>query len=362
MIDHPESRSLRSQGEVERLAILQTYEVVDAKGTATLENALAIAAEVAGCKAAYMAMVESERLVHKATFGFVQPTASVKRSASFADLVLGNGGKPLVVPDAAVDPRFALQFAAHPNVRFYAGFPVIAFNTHIVGVIGCFDPEPRHMTGAQIRTIERVAENTMVSFELRRALHNARHQALTDTLTGIGNRHAFFERSERLFAETPVPPRNALLYVDLDGFKQLNDRHGHHAGDMALCIVAECIRRNIRGRDFAARIGGDEFAVLLSDCDDHETVSERIRQDVRSELRRQGWDVTASVGMLTFDKPPRSVSEALAATDALMYQAKQGGKDRVTQGAYETTAHAASRGTQLPDRRPAPRMVEGSRG
>ena len=143
----------------------------------------------------------------------------------------------------------------------------------------------------------------MVAFELRCALHNARHQALTDTLTGVGNRHAFFENGERLFSGRPVPPHNALLYVDLDGFKQLNDGHGHHAGDTALCIVAECVRRNVRGRDFAARIGGDEFAARFSDCDDPELVGERIRQEVRDELRLRGWAVTASVGVLDLQQP-----------------------------------------------------------
>lgn len=334
MIDPSGTRSSRSQGEVERLAILRTYEVVDAKGTATLDNALAIAAHLAACAAAFMAMVESERLVYKATLGFVPDADAVKRSGSFADLVLANGGKPLVVTDAAADPRYAVQYAMNRGVRFFAGFPVVATKAYIVGVVGCFDARPHRLSDAQIDALERVAENTMVAFELRRALHNARHQALTDTLTGVGNRHAFFENGERLFSRRPVPPRNALLYVDLDGFKQLNDRHGHHAGDVALCIVAECIRRNIRGTDFAARIGGDEFAILLSECDDIETVSERIRQEVRADLRVQGWKVTASVGLLTFNKPPCSVSEALAAADALMYQAKQSGKDRVARAAY----------------------------
>ena len=334
----PNTENVLSQGEEERLAILRTYEVVDAKGTATLDNALSIAAHVASCKAAFMVMVDSERLVYKAAFGFVPQSESVGRSGSFCNLVLANGGKPLIVADAAAEASFAAQYAANRNVRFFAGFPVVATKTYIVGVVGCFDPAPRRLSFAQINTLERIAENTMVAFELRRALHNARHQALTDTLTGVGNRHAFFENGERLFSGRPVPPHNALLYVDLDGFKQLNDGHGHHAGDTALCIVAECVRRNVRGRDFAARIGGDEFAVLLSDCDDPELVGERIRQEVRDELRLRGWAVTASVGVLTFNNPPSSVSEALAAADALMYRAKQGGKDRIASAAYKNSA------------------------
>ena len=75
----PNTENVLSQGEEERLAILRTYEVVDAKGTATLDNALSIAAHVASCKAAFMVMVDSERLVYKAAFGFV-PQSRVRRA------------------------------------------------------------------------------------------------------------------------------------------------------------------------------------------------------------------------------------------------------------------------------------------
>lgn len=159
--------------------------------------------------------------------------------------------------------------------------------------------------------------------------------ALTDTLTGIGNRHAFFETGTRfLIQRKPAVGHSSLLYVDLDGFKRLNDTRGHQAGDRALRIVAECLARNIRAGDFAARIGGDEFAIMLLDCDDHEVVSHRIREDIRAAMVAQGWAVTASLGLLTFHAPPVSMSDAMAASDMLMYRAKNAGKNRVARGVY----------------------------
>ncbi len=326
-----------SRSELERLAILHTYEVVDAKGTATLDNALAISAFVAGASASFMAMVDADRLVFKATLGMPEAPACVPRAGSFADQVIRNDGRPLIVEDAQSDARFR----DHPHLasgpRFFAGFPIVAGNTHVVGVLACVDAQPRHLTRGQIDTLERIAENTMVAFELRRTLYHAHRMALTDTLTGIGNRHAFFEAGARFLTERkPGHAQDALLFVDLDGFKRLNDTFGHQAGDQALRLVADCLARNIRQSDFAARIGGDEFAILLVDCADHEAVSERVRDNVRLEMARRGWAVTASVGLLALHTAPTSMSDALAAGDALMYQAKRAGKNQIIQGVYSS--------------------------
>ncbi len=308
-----------SRSELERLEILRSYEVVDAKGSATLDNALAICAFVAGVRSTFMAMVDADRLVFKATLGFNNPSASGPRKGSFADLVIKNDGRPLIVNDAKSDARFC----DHPlgtGPRFFAGFPIVAAEEHVVGVLACVDEEPRELTQKQIDTLELVAENTMVSFELRRTLFHAHRMALTDTLTGIGNRHAFFETAARTLTRQKTGLANgALLFVDLDGFKRLNDTCGHQAGDQALRIVADCLSRNIRHSDFAARIGGDEFAILIVDCDDYVAISERLREQISTEMVRRGWSVTASVGLLTFQAAPSSVTDALAAGDSLMY-------------------------------------------
>ncbi len=330
-----ESENLLSQSERERLAILSTYEVVDAKGIATLDNALIITAHVAGAHAAFMAMVDVDRLVFKATYGFTHTQDSFPRAGSFSDHVIRSHGRPMIVADASCDDRFRDHSAVRSGLRFFAGFPVVARNAHVVGVLACLDNNPIYLNPGQIDTLERIAENTMVAFELRRTLYHAHRMALTDTLTGIGNRHAFFETGARfLIQRKTAAGRNSLLYVDLDGFKNLNDTSGHHAGDQALRIVADCLARNIRGCDFAARIGGDEFAILLVDCEDHEIVSERIRDEVRAAMAARGWSVTASVGLLTFHAPPVSMSDAMAASDMLMYQAKNAGKNRVARGVY----------------------------
>lgn len=138
-----------SQSELERLAILHTYEVVDAKGTATLDNALAITAHVAGARAAFMAMVDLDQLVFKATHGFGNPSQSIARGGSFCDWVIRNDGRPLIVADARSDQRFIDHPQVRRGLRFFAGFPVVAGNTHVVGVLAALDCRPIHPTTAQ---------------------------------------------------------------------------------------------------------------------------------------------------------------------------------------------------------------------
>jgi diguanylate cyclase (GGDEF)-like protein len=156
--------------------------------------------------------------------------------------------------------------------------------------------------------------------------------ARTDDLTGLMNRRAFvravgleIERQARYGGEF------SIMMLDLDGFKTLNDTHGHLVGDRALRHLAEAIRNNTRRADSVARIGGDEFVVLMpntpkSACD---SISHQLRHAVAAGMRDSGYTVTASIGSVTFEHPPESVDAALHAADKAMYDAKQNGGDCV---------------------------------
>lgn len=164
---------------------------------------------------------------------------------------------------------------------------------------------------------------------LRLHLDNERRMSRTDNLTGIGNSRALaegaaveLERSRR--RGTPV----SAVYLDLDDFKQVNDSLGHAAGDAVLRIVGECLRRSIRGHDLAARIGGDEFMLLLTETgpDQVRFAVERLRRRLGDDLKARGFALTLSVGVATFPAAPRSVEQLLRAGDTAMYRAKRGGK------------------------------------
>lgn len=166
--------------------------------------------------------------------------------------------------------------------------------------------------------------------ELRRRLVLAEDLVRQDALTGLLNRRGFEERGELLLAVARRGRRPfTIAYVDLDGFKQVNDAHGHGEGDRALRAVGAVLRQEFRASDLTARLGGDEFGVLLHDTD-HDaarTALERMRATIATEMPRHGWAITASVGVLAYARAPATLAEALAAADALMYRAKQRGKD-----------------------------------
>ena len=166
--------------------------------------------------------------------------------------------------------------------------------------------------------------------------------ARTDYLTGAFNGRSFGETAA---AEIARARRHShpfsVAYIDVDDFKQINDRQGHSAGDRLLKTVADGLRRNVRGVDTVARIGGDEFAVLMPETDARaaQVAMRRTRRRLLEEARRAGWPVTISVGVVTFDHAPDSVDDLLRAADDVMYSAKRGGKNALR----HTTAAATTR-------------------
>ncbi len=172
-------------------------------------------------------------------------------------------------------------------------------------------------------------------FALRNALLVCRLQqmALKDPLTTLGNRRFFddsFSKAVQLAKRHNAP--FALLLLDLDNFKQVNDVSGHCAGDDVLVAVADCMRDTLRATDSLFRFGGDEFAVLLNDADaeNAETVAERLLDNVAKNRFLQQHQVGCSIGLarLTAEQQPRDLFHQ---ADSALYQAKSSGKGKVRQ-------------------------------
>jgi diguanylate cyclase (GGDEF)-like protein len=174
---------------------------------------------------------------------------------------------------------------------------------------------------------------------LRRAYDEEEAMARTDPLTGLPNRRHLLDALRGEILRSRRYRRTfTLAFVDLDNFKAVNDRLGHDTGDRLLRGVADLIRSRLRETDLAGRIGGDEFAVLLPETGDDEAgiVLNAIRNALNALAAENGWPVTASVGALTCESPAASADELMQKADALMYAAKQAGKNRVEQGRLGT--------------------------
>lgn len=156
--------------------------------------------------------------------------------------------------------------------------------------------------------------------------------ARTDELTGLPNRRAFDEQLEReLQRSVRTGSEVSLALLDLDGFKQLNDTTGHLQGDAALRTLAQVIRREVRAMDWAGRVGGDEFAILLPDADVEEAqrVAHRLRAGVEREFEHARVPLLASLGVAARDGRELTGDGLHAEADRALYEAKRRGGDRV---------------------------------
>jgi diguanylate cyclase (GGDEF)-like protein/PAS domain S-box-containing protein len=161
-----------------------------------------------------------------------------------------------------------------------------------------------------------------------------RHDARHDPLTGLLNRHAFSEAADRICARAERHGWTVgMLYVDLDGFKEVNDAFGHETGDRVLVETAERLTTTVRGDEIVARLGGDEFAVLLASPDNHVAaidVAERIQDVISRPIAGLPEDVRvgASIGIAIRSHDGIEMSALMRNADEAMYRAKRNGKAR----------------------------------
>ncbi len=167
---------------------------------------------------------------------------------------------------------------------------------------------------------------------LMQALDREQMLSRTDYLTGIANRRVFYELAEMEINKFRRyrHPFTALL-IDIDNFKHINDSYGHQTGDVVLCAVANAIKGNIRVTDIAARMGGDEFTVLLTETgvDSYEAMVPRLKNKLMEDMGKHAWPVTFSIGVVTYKNAPANVDEIIKKVDSLMYDVKRGGRNNI---------------------------------
>lgn len=318
--------------ESERLATLRSYEVLDTACEENFDRIVRLAARLSGTPVALISLLDTHRQWFKARYGF--DVAETPREQAFCAHAILHPSRQLLVPDATQDPRFAdnPMVTGSFGVRFYAGVPLVAPEGQALGALCVMDRTPRDLSPEVLDALTTLAQAVMTALELRRALHRMREYALSDALTGLPNRPAFVQALGRALARQHRDRAPfSLLYLDLDGFKQINDRLGHGTGDAVLVAAARLLQRCIRKGGMAARIGGDEFAAVLVGGDGSEAyaVAERVRDTIAAGMAAMGMAVTASVGAIAFLDPPADEAAGMALADAQMYAAKAAGKNQV---------------------------------
>jgi diguanylate cyclase (GGDEF)-like protein len=174
--------------------------------------------------------------------------------------------------------------------------------------------------------------NVYVLSKLRSALIREKEVARLDHLTGVPNSKAFFEMTQVEIhrcrrSNKPL----SVAFLDCDNFKEVNDRFGHSKGDEFLQEVANTLKKGLRATDILARVGGDEFAVVLPEANaqDANTIFFRLRAALSEAMQAHGFNVTMSVGVASFSNPPEEAKDLIAQADEFMYAVKKHGKNRV---------------------------------
>jgi len=165
------------------------------------------------------------------------------------------------------------------------------------------------------------------------------HAADTDNLTGIHNARSFYaELANELLRSKRYDHVFSLAYLDVDNFKSINDALGHTAGDKLLKEVANCLVSSLRATDVIARLGGDEYTCLLPETNQEEAKLAFLKTAdlLKRRMTKNRWNVSFSIGVITFENLPEDIKEAIDLADTLMYSVKNDNKDNVAYQVYRT--------------------------
>ena len=317
----------RPADDAARLAVLRSYGVLDTDPEQEYDDLVALAAAVCGTTTAAITLVDEDRQWFKARLGIDVPETS--RDVSFCAHALLEPDQLLEVPDATADERFAANplVTAEGGIRFYAGTPLVAMDDQPLGALCVVDDRPRRLTDEQRTALEALGRQVVAQLELRRTLRDValsearyRHLSEHDALTGLVNRGTFHARLAAL-AGRPV----GLCFLDLDGFKQVNDEHGHEAGDAVLRHVADALREVCGEKAEPARLGGDEFVVLCpgAGLGTLRRLAARIEAAVRRPVTvRPGTTVTVGTSAGWAAGDASDADELVRRADRAMYDAK----------------------------------------
>lgn len=267
-------------------------------------------------------------------------------------------GRSVLVPNLNARtpfPAYARGAVEH-GVQAVFAFP-IRFEHQLLGVLDLYRDRPGNLRPYAVSaatTLADVAAAYLVNADRRAALRESAYRAyestLHDALTGLGNRTLLVQRLEHAGRRSERTDKSvAVIYLDLDGFKQVNDTRGHRAGDELLVAVARRLSAELRPGDTLARVGGDEFVVLCEDVDDVgqvESVAVRIRDSMAApfDLSSGPVEITASIGIAAGQPDPAHPESPVDEADTAMYEAKRrGGNQHVIRPGWTPTTALVSR-------------------
>jgi len=346
----------RPENEKERQAELERYRILDTDTEQAYDDLLTIIASICDAPMGSVTLVDNDRQWFKARRGL--DVSETPRDVAFCAHAILEPDKVFEVPDSHADPRFADNpfVTGNPNIRFYAGAPLLTESGNALGTLCVMDTVPRQLSAGQSDALVRLSRQVVALMELRKAYKKLQHhlverdwyetqlkryqeeleqenaalaeQSRTDVLTGLPNRRAFNAALDTAIANAANGRALHVAVVDIDHFKLINDLHGHAAGDETLAAIGRAIHSQRGTHGFAARLGGEEFALFMTDLGamTAELQCEYIREAVQS--LPVNVPATVSIGLAAYRVDDTTATLCSRADEAL-YAAKRGGRNRV---------------------------------
>lgn len=313
--------------EASRLAALAEYEILDTGPERPFERMVRLVQRLLDVPIATVTFVDKDRQWFKARRGL--DATETARNVSVCDRTIRSHA-PMVVPDLRQDPRFRdlSVVTDEPKIVAYLGIPLVTPEGFVLGALCAMDREPRQFSQEQIEVLGEFAEMVVDWLEMRR-------MAQSDFLTGAMTRRQFISELDRELGRHNRHQRPcAIAAFDIDHFKRINDSLGHGAGDDVLKAVVATCQAGLRNGDILARIGGEEFCLLLPESDENEALeaAERMRGLIEA-MEVPGWPqlrVTASFGLACYQAAFDGHQQWFNTADRELYRAKEAGRNRVS--------------------------------
>lgn len=324
MDDSEEVRTLRTIIKVQRA-------VNDAgpTGAALMKIVVEQACEATGAPGAVVELAEGDEMVYTVTAGSLRGTEGVRlsRKGSLTGECL-RSGKVLISVDTETDDRVDRDACRRVGARSMVVVPLIDGNC-VQGVLKIISGKVDAFSDSDVRLLQQLAQFIARALQRATSMEAKEREASIDFLTGLANRAAFLVALERIIAAAATSSDHSLglvLFLDLDKFKPINDTHGHAVGDEVLQAVGKRISTTCRADDLGARIGGDEFAVLLAASAQPNPLGlrDRLLKDLNRPIETSAGPLTVGVSCGVAVVGGADLAEAvLARADAAMYADKR---------------------------------------